>query len=165
MNVLFLFLFWFVVLPRDYIPIYLYLFRVFLGYENKHNFLQTRCMWNNLRSWMMSVTVNQWLSTISTKRVLFNRNRLECTLWKEQFMHHFREKRPYMYFTSLRSCCSQSESTILKILESSAPALFLYNCTPNTLRVRERRLQSRARRIDWLIHLFPGYLYPGGNIW
>ena len=31
---------------------------------------------------------------------------------------------------TLRACCSQSEMTILKIRESSARALFLYNCTP-----------------------------------
>ena len=35
------------------------------------------------------------------------------------------------------ACCSQSELTILKIRESSAHALFLYNCTPNTLRALE----------------------------
>ena len=39
---------------------------------------------------------------------------------------------------TLRTCCSQSELTILKICKSSACALFLYNCTPNTLRTCER---------------------------
>ena len=32
---------------------------------------------------------------------------------------------------TLRACCSQSKFRILKIRESSARALFLYNCTPN----------------------------------
>ena len=33
---------------------------------------------------------------------------------------------------TLRPSCSQSELMILKICKSSAHALFLYNCTPNT---------------------------------
>ena len=37
---------------------------------------------------------------------------------------------------TLRACCSQSGLTILKIRKSSVRALFLYNCTTNTLRVR-----------------------------
>ena len=58
---------------------------------------------------------------------------------------------------TLRACCSQSKLTILKICESSVRALFLYSCTPNTLRgcERRRRVHSRARRIDsfvsWVI--------------
>ena len=58
---------------------------------------------------------------------------------------------------TLRACCSQSKFRILKIRESSARALFLYNCTPNTLRARERRrrMHSRTPRIDsftfWVI--------------
>ena len=32
---------------------------------------------------------------------------------------------------TLRPCCSQSKFRILKIRESSARTLFLYNCTPN----------------------------------
>ena len=35
---------------------------------------------------------------------------------------------------TLRACCSQSKFRILKICESSARALFLYNCTPNISR-------------------------------
>ena len=35
---------------------------------------------------------------------------------------------------TLRACCSQSKFRILKIRESSARALFLYNCTPNISR-------------------------------
>ena len=35
---------------------------------------------------------------------------------------------------TLRACCSQSKFRILKIRESSARALFLYNCTPNMSR-------------------------------
>ena len=35
---------------------------------------------------------------------------------------------------TLRACCSQSKFMILKLRESSAPALFLYNCTPNISR-------------------------------
>ena len=35
---------------------------------------------------------------------------------------------------TLRACRSQSKFRILKIRESSAPALFLYNCTPNISR-------------------------------
>ena len=35
---------------------------------------------------------------------------------------------------TLRACCSQSKFRILKISESSARALFLYNCTPNISR-------------------------------
>ena len=35
---------------------------------------------------------------------------------------------------TLRACCSQSNFRILKICESSAHALFLYNCTPNISR-------------------------------
>ena len=35
---------------------------------------------------------------------------------------------------TLRACCSQSKFRILKIRESSAHALFLYNCTPNISR-------------------------------
>ena len=35
---------------------------------------------------------------------------------------------------TLRACCSQSKFRILKIHESSAGALFLYNCTPNVSR-------------------------------
>ena len=34
---------------------------------------------------------------------------------------------------TLLACCSQSELMILKIPESSARALFLYNCTPNKI--------------------------------
>ena len=41
----------------------------------------------------------------------------------------------YMYTPrTLRACCSLSEFRILKIRESRARALFLYNCTWNTLR-------------------------------
>ena len=32
---------------------------------------------------------------------------------------------------TLRACCSQSKFRILKLCDSSARALFLYNCTPN----------------------------------
>ena len=35
---------------------------------------------------------------------------------------------------TLRACCSQSKFRILEIHESSARALFLYNCTPNISR-------------------------------
>ena len=35
---------------------------------------------------------------------------------------------------TLRACCSQSKFRILEISESSARALFLYNCTPNISR-------------------------------
>ena len=35
---------------------------------------------------------------------------------------------------TLRACCSQSKFRILKIRESGARALFLYNCTPNISR-------------------------------
>ena len=35
---------------------------------------------------------------------------------------------------TLRACCSQSKFRMLKIRESSARALFLYNCTPNISR-------------------------------
>ena len=38
---------------------------------------------------------------------------------------------------TLRACCSQSKLRILKICESSARALFLYNCTPNISRSAE----------------------------
>ena len=37
---------------------------------------------------------------------------------------------------TLRACCSQSELRILKIHESNTRALFLYNCTLNTLHAR-----------------------------
>ena len=37
---------------------------------------------------------------------------------------------------TLRASCNQSELTILKICKSSTRALFLDNCTPNTLRER-----------------------------
>ena len=41
----------------------------------------------------------------------------------------------YLYTPpTLRTCCSQSKFRILKIRESSARALFLYNCTPNISR-------------------------------
>ena len=35
---------------------------------------------------------------------------------------------------TLRACCSQTKFRILKIRESSARVLFLYNCTPNISR-------------------------------
>ena len=35
---------------------------------------------------------------------------------------------------TLRACCSQSKFRILNIRESSARAIFLYNCTPNISR-------------------------------
>ena len=41
---------------------------------------------------------------------------------------------------TLRECCSQSDSRILKIRTSSVRLLFLYNCTPNTLRAYERSI-------------------------
>ena len=56
---------------------------------------------------------------------------------------------------TLRACCSQSELTILKIHERSARALFLYNCTPNTLRARECSVGCIHMRVG-LIHLLLG---------
>ena len=41
---------------------------------------------------------------------------------------------------TLRACCSRSKFRILKIRESSARALFLYNCTPNISRSADASL-------------------------
>ena len=41
---------------------------------------------------------------------------------------------------TLYACCSQSGCRILKVWESSTHALFLYNCTPNTLLACERSM-------------------------
>ena len=54
---------------------------------------------------------------------------------------------------TLRAFCSQSKFRILKIRESSAHALFLYNCTPNISRsadasVSVARVDLRERRVD-----------------
>ena len=53
--------------------------------------------------------------------------------WYTQILHNAIIS---LLFYTLRvlACCSQSELTIFEIRESSARALFLYNCTPNTLR-------------------------------
>ena len=39
---------------------------------------------------------------------------------------------------TLRNCSTQCAFRIIKVWESSTHALFLYNCTPNTFRTRER---------------------------
>ena len=54
---------------------------------------------------------------------------------------------------TLRTCCSQSKFRILKIRESSARALFLYNCIRTSRAVltpawASRRVDLRERRID-----------------
>ena len=55
---------------------------------------------------------------------------------------------------TVRACCSQSKFRILEIRESSARALFLYNCTPTSRAVltrawASRRVDLRERRVDW----------------
>ena len=61
-----------------------------------------------------------------------------------------------------------NSTKILKILDNSACALFLYNCTLNTLRTRERRrmVHSHMRRIDsftfWVISFCWLYLNTRG---
>ena len=59
---------------------------------------------------------------------------------------------------TLHASCSQFELTILKIRESSARALFQYNCIPVA-----QFLNACERRV-WLIHLLHGYQYFVGNI-
>ena len=54
---------------------------------------------------------------------------------------------------TLHACCSQSKFRILKLRESSAHALFLYNCTPNIWRELTRAwalrmVDLRERRVD-----------------
>ena len=64
---------------------------------------------------------------------------------------------------TVRAWCSQSEFRIIKIRETSARALFLYNCTANILRSRERRVWSIHARVG-LIHLLFRLFYFVGNI-
>ena len=61
-------------------------------------------------------------------------------------------------FCTLIACSCQSELRILKIRESSASALFLYKCTPNTLGsayvcVRALRVNSFTTWVTVLCHL------------
>ena len=62
----------------------------------------------------------------------------------------YQNKRVLSSIHTLRACCSQSKFRILKIRESSARALFLYNCTPNISRSAwaSRMIDLRERRVD-----------------
>ena len=62
-----------------------------------------------------------------------------------------------------RAYCSQSDFRILKIRESSAPALSLYHCSKNTLGVREHNLGCIHVRIG-LLHFIFGKFYFVDNI-
>ena len=118
--------------------------------------IPTRCVRDGenharLRTWFnwhshLFVGTNTIFFICKSGKIKWDRKFLFC------FVRFFDTNIIYLSYTprTLRTYCSQSESTILKIHESSARALFLYNCTANSFRTCERRrmMHSCARRID-----------------
>ena len=79
-----------------------------------------------------------------------------CSLIPQIFTH---SSSVYSYtLRTLRACWSQSKFRILKIRESSARALFLYNCTLSISRSADaiawasQRVDKRERRVDLFLN-------------
>ena len=86
-------------------------------------------------TWFELTTLGSWVWSSTTE--LSVPLILEHSYWIIilQFWIFTRSNTWYSYtLRTRRACCSQSKFRILKICESSARALFLYNCTPNISR-------------------------------
>ena len=81
-----------------------------------------------------------------------------------KYLYHYTHKHSlfvYLYTPrTLRACCSQSELMILKICESSARALFLYNFPPGNFEHLVQCLHVPERHVRFipLLHWYQIFL-------
>ena len=113
-------------------------------------------MQNDKQTYIFNYVFNSCLFLSNSKIAYCNKN---ITFYSYRWFHRLISFIEISYSSrTLRACCSQSELKILKICESRARALFLYNCTMRNFEHLAQCLLMCKHHVE-LIHLLHGYQY------